>query len=82
MLFPDTETVRSLFSLPLDLYFHLGENFIHSPFYSSKRWLRKASIREAESKKKARVPFGIEIYFHLGEIFIHCLFLLPKAVAQ
>ena len=27
MLFPDTENARSLFSLPLDLYFHLREIF-------------------------------------------------------
>ena len=36
----------------------LCKNHNLSPFYSPKPWPRKASIREAESKKKARVPFS------------------------
>ena len=35
--------------LGIEIYFHLGENFIHSPFHSPKPWPREASIREAES---------------------------------
>ena len=46
MLSPYSENVRSLFSLPLDLYFHFGKDFNQSPFYSPKPWHNNASIRE------------------------------------